>query len=654
MKLLTYERAEAEIVGHMIILGITVLGVSMIALYGVPSILSLQDTANLKNAEQTFTVLDSHASRAVLGDSPLQTTNINLGGAALTVEPNSTSPSYIKVNGGIFNFTMPMGKVEYQLGDRIVAYEGGGVWSKYPNGSVMISRPEFNYNGVTLSLPVFEINGAASVGGKGTAVVSFKKNPKNAVVVLFPIPGRIDQLTWMKQWYFNSSNESWVFTNTPLSVAGTVVGTNITTDGSPGSLSSSIDLQGNPGILDTSTTTWRSPNFTLSNGTPSSAVLNFSFSVAQFTGIGTSATNNYSVFLINDTGIKKQINQTTSFGGPTTWNNISNSSIDVTYFSNTGNYSLLLSANLSTADVAGPPHGIVEVHWDNPTITLNYLVNNVTYANRTNPVNYSQIGNVYVNITSDFYDAWADYIRSVSSTNIVSEDPKNHTVGMALTVYPSYDGIMNSYIPTTIAFRGLNGSNPTPLNNFNFRIYGKQTGRFLDSDIRATSGAKTLIFYITDTSNNINLTIGYQDSPSPVETWGTVIYTNHTDSKGKYIDVDLLNKSLYLNYSNKIPVGAYSSGCSNRLDQGSFNSTDFSWDNIIINTNNANTTQSLYNITQHYIQKMAQNGDFSFGQCSSVNNTPDLSDSTMYVNYYSPGGLIYLHITDNKADVGIS
>lgn len=118
--------------------------------------------------------------------------------------------------------------------------------------------------------------------------------------------------------------------------------------------------------------------------------------------------------------------------------------------------------------------------------------------------------------------------------------------------------------------------------------------------------------------------------------------------------MDLLNKSLYLNYSNKIPVGAYSSGCSNRLDQGSFNSTDFSWDNIIINTNNANTTQSLYNITQHYIQKMAQNGDFSFGQCSSVNNTPDLSDSTMYVNYYSPGGLIYLHITDNKADVGIS
>ncbi len=28
--------------------------------------------------------------------------------------------------------------------------------------------------------------------------------------------------------------------------------------------------------------------------------------------------------------------------------------------------------------------------------------------------------------------------------------------------------------------------------------------------------------------------------------------------------------------------------------------------------------------------------------------------STMYIDYYAPGGLTYLHITDNKADVGIS
>ncbi|MDO9098106.1 MAG: hypothetical protein Q7U60_08295, partial [Candidatus Methanoperedens sp.] len=133
MKLLKSEKAEAEVIGHVIILGITILGVSMIALYGIPAIYSLQDMANVKSVEQAFTVLDSRASRAILGESPLQITNINLGGGTLTVETNSTgTKSYmvIKSKNDTFNVTIPMGKIKYQLGDRIVAYEGGGVWSK--------------------------------------------------------------------------------------------------------------------------------------------------------------------------------------------------------------------------------------------------------------------------------------------------------------------------------------------------------------------------------------------------------------------------------------------------------------------------------------------------------------------------------------------
>ncbi|MCZ7393642.1 MAG: hypothetical protein O8C68_05840, partial [Candidatus Methanoperedens sp.] len=315
----------------------------------------------------------------------------------------------------------------------------------------------------------------------------------------------------------------------------------------------------------------------------------------------------------------------------------------------------LLSANLSTADVAGPPHGIVEVHWDNPTITLTYLVNNATYANRTNPVNYSQIGNVYVNITSDFYDAWADYIRSVSSTGIVSEDPKNHTVGMALTVYPSYEGIMNSYIPTTIAFRGLAGSNPTPLSNFSFKL--KPAGHNLDWDIRAGSDdSKKLIFYLKEYGNSFMLQIGYQEAgqSAPVEAWQNTL--NFTVQPDGYVYIDLLNKSNNFTYT-KNGVGSTSGqGCTPSQIAGGgsqFSNPAFSWTDRVINTTYPYNTQSFYNVTQHYIQEMAQNGDFSFSQCYPVGQNIYPS-STMYINYYSPGGLVYLHITDNKADVGIS
>ncbi len=184
MKFLSPEEAVSDVVSQVIILGITVIGVGMITLYGVPEIFELQDMANLKNIEQTFTILDSRASMAILGGSPLQITNVNLGGGAIMVEPNSSaSRSFITINSSNFSITIPMGKIKYQLGDRIIAYEGGGLWSKYPSGSVMLSPPEFYYDGITLTLPVINISGNASVGGKGTAIVSIKKT---ATIVQYP------------------------------------------------------------------------------------------------------------------------------------------------------------------------------------------------------------------------------------------------------------------------------------------------------------------------------------------------------------------------------------------------------------------------------------------------------------------------------------
>ncbi|NJD51425.1 MAG: hypothetical protein FIB07_00990 [Candidatus Methanoperedens sp.] len=177
MKLFYSERAEAEVIGHIIILAITILGIGMITLFGVPAIYNLEDMANSKNVEQAFTVLDSRASRVTLGDSPLQVTNIEPGGGTVTVEPNSSrNPSYIVINSSDFNFTIPMGRIKYTLEDRIVSYEGGGVWAQYPDGgTVMLSPPEFHYNGWTLTLPVINVSGNASFAGEGTTVVSIKK-----------------------------------------------------------------------------------------------------------------------------------------------------------------------------------------------------------------------------------------------------------------------------------------------------------------------------------------------------------------------------------------------------------------------------------------------------------------------------------------------
>ena len=458
MKLFLSERADSEVIGHVIILSITILGISMLTIFGVPAIYSLQDLANAKNAEQAFTVLDSRASRVTLGDSPLQITNINLGGGTLTVEPNSTgNPSYIVINSSSFNITIPMGRIKYALGERTVAYEGGGVWAQYPGGgSVMLSPPEIHYNGVTLTLPVINISGDDSVGGKGTATVALNKR---ATIRHFPL------------------------------------------------------------------------------------------------------------------------------------------------------------------------------------------------LNRDNPVNDSA-GKVFVNITSDYYLAWADYARSLGYTKVTT-NPTTHAANLELTVVPSTLGESMS-ITNPIILRGLDESDPTPLENFSFRIYRSGNNFNINWDIRAKSGNKTLIFYLKDStgtgsSNKVDIEIGYKEDGKTGETW--IGEKNFTVTES-YIDLDLLNKSIELTYSNQNVGSDNANTCQpfgGKID--GISNPDYSWENLLINIPNSNTTQSLYNITQHYIWKMAQDGEISFGGCGP--KPPD-DGSTLLLDYNATSALTYLHITENRVDVGIS
>ncbi|HEY9204591.1 MAG TPA: hypothetical protein VIO58_01620 [Candidatus Methanoperedens sp.] len=180
------EKAEVEVIGHIIILGLTITGIAMITLVGVPSIYNMQEMAKVRNIEQAYTVFDSRASKVALGSTPLQVVNIDAGGGSISVVSNpepgdpSSDEGYITFalkngTGTVVNISIPMGKIVYRIGDREVAYEGGGVFSKYPEGSVMLSPPEFNYNGITLTFPVVNISGNSSISGKGTASLKFEK-----------------------------------------------------------------------------------------------------------------------------------------------------------------------------------------------------------------------------------------------------------------------------------------------------------------------------------------------------------------------------------------------------------------------------------------------------------------------------------------------
>ena len=458
MTFFSSEKAVSEVIGQVLVLGLTVTGIAMISLVGLPTIYSMQDMATVGNAEQAFTVMDSRISAVALGNTPVQLIDINLGGGTLAIESNETDrESYIEVNIAGDILPVPMGKVKYQLGERIVAYEGGGIWSKYPSGgSVMLSPPEFHYNGVTLTLPVINITGSGSTGGSGSATLRLKKN-----------------------------------------------------------------------------------------------------------------------------------------GDP---------------------------------DIKYPD----------------------TDNNRTNPVNGSGNDTVYVNITSDFYDAWADYARSLGYT-IVTEDAENNKVSIKLTVVPTTLG-MNTSITNPIAIRGL-GDEANPLSEFNLRFEATNNNEFnsLNWQLTMRSGTKTWIIHIDGAADDeADIGIAYEDtslgSTNNSEIWKKVnAFPAYGSGADAYIDVDLLNQSINLTYMG-VNVGSTQGDCK-KIQQQDLNPSG-------VTENPPSDNKSLYNIMQHYTQWFAP--DIGLAKCSPGGSDPvDYGDSTLLLNYTSQGALTYLHVSDNIAVVDI-
>ncbi len=200
----------------MIILALTITSTSVILLYSAPSMKNMQDMANAQRAEQAFTVFDSRTSKVALGESPSQTTSFSIMDGSVNVNGDNSSyensqmvvictqldnsqwhtdfrnnrykwNSWAGYEGkpNITVFNSSMGSITYDQGERIIGYEGGGVWSKYPTGkAVMISPPEFHYNGETLTLPIMKIEGNEVFSGRSDVAVTVSSD--NMPVVLYP------------------------------------------------------------------------------------------------------------------------------------------------------------------------------------------------------------------------------------------------------------------------------------------------------------------------------------------------------------------------------------------------------------------------------------------------------------------------------------
>jgi hypothetical protein len=161
-------RAQSETIGLVLLLGITFLGVTSVVAFAAPALDSAEEATNTQRVEQSLSQLDSRTAVVALGQTNSQSVSLsNSRSGTYYVDPDAGRISVVRldedgneVGDPIANTTM--GEVVYESGDTRVAFQGGGVWRTSGRGSEMLSPPEFNYQGATLTLPVIRVGGEPS------------------------------------------------------------------------------------------------------------------------------------------------------------------------------------------------------------------------------------------------------------------------------------------------------------------------------------------------------------------------------------------------------------------------------------------------------------------------------------------------------------
>lgn len=166
------EDAVAEVLDFVTMVGILMLSFSLIGLVGYPALKNAQEARYVENTKQSFVVLADNINKVTTGQAPSHSGVVKMYGGTLSVTGSST----IQVNVTVYNSTSKskeekyvleqMRSIENSIGDTVVAYEGTGVWVKYPTGYVQNAyKPLITNRSDVLIIPVVYINGFPAKSG---------------------------------------------------------------------------------------------------------------------------------------------------------------------------------------------------------------------------------------------------------------------------------------------------------------------------------------------------------------------------------------------------------------------------------------------------------------------------------------------------------
>ncbi|MDD5463462.1 MAG: hypothetical protein PHG00_17930 [Methylococcales bacterium] len=180
IKFLFSEDAVSEVLDFITVLSILVISIGIIGVTGYPLVKTAQEVNNIETTKQSFTVLAANINKVVLGQAPSQSVELKMYGGSLSITGSSTINITANSSGQripLVNSTMR--SIESVVGETVIAYEGTGVWIKYPDGNTfLVYKPLITNQSNVLVIPVVSINGSSSTGGSGMSRVTVKGTPR--------------------------------------------------------------------------------------------------------------------------------------------------------------------------------------------------------------------------------------------------------------------------------------------------------------------------------------------------------------------------------------------------------------------------------------------------------------------------------------------
>jgi len=168
------ERAQSEVLGTVLLLGITIAAVTVTVATGSVALAAVTDDARTSGVENGMSQLTSQASLVALGEADAKRFDLgSVDGGDLRLDEDAGHVE-IRVEGPnetIDSESFRLGTLVYTGDRREVAIQGGGVWSLEGDRGRMLSPPEYHYRGSTLTFPVVRLTGDEASANRGTGVV---------------------------------------------------------------------------------------------------------------------------------------------------------------------------------------------------------------------------------------------------------------------------------------------------------------------------------------------------------------------------------------------------------------------------------------------------------------------------------------------------